>query len=148
MRTRTRRGPLPEFTADALGHPQVVTMMPAIFGGATMRQDQPGLTTCNSLPTLLSFGEVWTSGTSIAWVIGTGSDNGSMGSFWVQASTGDDDVEIIIRGGASGRSIERGTAKLPGQGLRRVDLSLWVSGSSGLCVAPAAVWHITNEESD
>ena len=85
MLTRTKRT-APNFAIDSHGHPQTVVMLPAIFGGGTMRHGQPGLATNNSMPTQLSYGEVWTTGTHVQWVIGVASDNGAMGSWWLQAS--------------------------------------------------------------
>ena len=144
MLTRTRRNRVPNFVTDSFGHPQVVTMMPCVFGGGIVRHGTAGLGAVNGTPAQLSQGEVWTSGTHLEWVIGLATDLGFGGQWMLQASTTDDDAVILASGSAGGSNIERGVARLPGEGLRRVTLGLWASGS-GVVVAPAAAWYVTNE---
>jgi hypothetical protein len=135
----------PSFVIDAsTGHPVVVVMMPAAFGGGQYRVGFGGLGTSSNAPAQLAFGEVWTSGSALEWSVGTSVESGCSGEWWLQASSTGDDVEIVARGGASGPDIQRGTARLVGAGFRKVELSLWASGR-GLVVAPAAAWYVVNE---
>jgi len=145
MLTRTKRRAVPNFAVDAHGHPQVLVMMPSPWGGGIIRHGTTGLGAANGQPAQLSHGEVWTSGTHLEWVVGTSTELGCGGHRSLQASTTDDDAIILASGGASGSNVERGTAKLPGIGFRRVDLSLWAAGA-GTIAAPASAWHITTEK--
>ena len=125
------------------GHPQVVTMMPATFGGGIMRNGQPGLGTArNGTPCLLWSGAIYTTGTHLEWSIGTTAEPGSSGAWTILANTPNQPATQLAAGGAPTPNHQTGTAQLPGTGMRRIDIGLWANGQPGVVAAPASTWQI------